>query len=173
MNKQKNENLKELFSCFMDEQAANEAAEDIVKADELFDAYLAPQPSDGTIAKVKSRVTVELKRRHTTSIRWKVFTTVGIAAVLAVGAFLSLRFSERTQENRTTTQYAAAIPDRVWEGSDITSDDADIAVLSAEVETLKNTIYGAQVDDSPVFNNTAVSDLEMEFAEISGDLWKG
>lgn len=173
MNKPENENLKELFGLFMDKHAADEAAEDIEKADRLFDAYPAPQPADGTIAKVKDRVAIELKRRHTTSIQWRVLSAVAVAAVLVAGAFLSLRFFEGQKGNPATTKYAASIPDRVWEGSDITSDDADIAALSADVETLRNTVYGSQVDDSSAYGNATISDLEMELAETNGELWKG
>ena len=172
MDKSGKENLREFFGHFLDERDAREAAEDIRKADELFNAYPAPQPSEGTVAKVKSSVAIALRRRRTTSIQWRVLAAAGVAAVLVVGAFLSLRFRGSIQTGREQVQYASAIPDRVWEGSDITSDDAELAVLTAEVETLRNALSGAQIYDNG-YGNGAVNELEMELIEISGDLWKG
>lgn len=172
MNKPEQENLKELFGRFMDQRAANEAAEDIRKADQLLDALPAPQPDDRIIARVKSNVAFALKQRQTSSIQWRIWATVGVAAALVIGTYLSLRFFDGLKENRMTT-LAVAIPDRVWEGSDITSDDAEIAILTAEVETLRNTVYGAQIDDSSAFGNITINDLEMELVETNGDLWKG
>ena len=173
MNTPERENLRELFGRFMDQRAADEAAEDIRKADVLLDAHPAPQPSEGTIAKVRNNVTMALKQRRTSSIQWRIWATVGVAAALVITTYMSLRFLDGLKENRMTTILAVAIPDRVWEGSDITSDDAELSVLTAEVETLRNTVYGAQTDDSFGFENGTINDLEMELVETNSDLWKG
>ncbi|MBN2019484.1 MAG: hypothetical protein JW749_04595 [Sedimentisphaerales bacterium] len=167
------ENLTRLFEAFSDADSARQAARDIENGDKLFNAFPAPQLSDEAIEKVKARVSLALKRRRIVSIQWKVLSAAGVAAVIVIGILLSSKFTNPAVEARRPAIYTAGIPGRIWEGSDIIADDADFAVLAAEIETIKNTLAGVQVSDNDENGDSAVGDLEMELIEISGDIWKG
>ena len=166
MTKPENENLFELLNRFMDEGAARDMARDIEKGDELLSLHPAPQPSDKVLEEIKSRIALTLKHRRTASvIRQRVWVAAGVAAILVIGVFSSLRLWNSPTTKLQQVQIASA----VWDGSD----DADIAVLKAEVETIQNTLSGVQVDDNAGSNGLSAGDLEMELIEIGSDIWKG
>jgi hypothetical protein len=167
------ENLRELLSRFMDATAADKTAQDIENGDELLNACPAPQPREEVLAQIKTRVAITLRRRQMVSIQRRILAVTGVAAVLVVGIILSLRFINNGQTGDESRQYASATTDKFWEGADITTEDADIAVLSAEIETVKNALAGIQINDNGGNGDMAVNDLEMELIEISGDIWKG
>jgi hypothetical protein len=53
------------------------------------------------------------------------------------------------------------------------TDDADIAVLAAEISTIENELYGVELSDSGVSGGLDADDLEMELIGIGSDFWKG
>jgi hypothetical protein len=66
------------------------------------------------------------------------------------------------------------IPDRIWEGSPgEAGDDADISVLTAEVETIENELQAMLSGNDSSNGNGTIDDLEIELIEMSGDFWKG
>ena len=169
MNDSAKENLKELLAGFMDAGSARQAKEDIEKGDELLCHWSAPQPGDVVLAEVKKKVAAAVRRRHRIALQRRIWAAAGVAAAIVIVSVLALRLSER----QTVGPTAIVIPERVWEGSDITKDDADIVVLAAEVETIENELAGAQLNDTSSNGNTAISDIETELIEINGNFWKG
>jgi hypothetical protein len=168
-----NENLRELLAGFMDAGAASRAAEDIERGDELLRAWPAPQPSEAVLTGVKKKVAVAVRRRQVITLRRRVLAAAAAAAVIVAASAVALRLFEKQPMEQMVVQYAAAIPERIWESSDITADDADIAVLAAKVETIENEMSGVQLNDNGVSGNGAIGDLEMELIEIGGYFWKG
>jgi hypothetical protein len=154
----------------MAESEARKAAEDIEKGEELLKANPAPQPSEKAVAEIKSRVASALRQRHRNLLQRRVLEAVGVAAVLVVGAFLSLRLLNNERLKTEPVKFLAAIPDSAWEGGELTS---DISILSQEIETIENELTSSSSDDAVGNGNATIGDLEMEFIEISGDLWKG
>ena len=173
MNDSAKENLRELLAGFMDAGSARQAAEDIEKGDELLRQWSAPQPSDVVLAEVKKKIAAAVRRRHRIALQRRIWAAVSVAAAIVIVSAVALRLFEKQPVEQAALRYAAAIPERVWEGSDITKDDADIAVLVAEVETIENELSGVQSNDTGGNGNTAVGDLETELIEIGGNFWKG
>ena len=173
MNGSDRENLKELLARFMDAEEAGRAAQDIEKGDELLRAHPAPQPDEDVIAGLKAMVSAVVRRRQRITLQRRIFAVAAVAAVLVVVSAVALKFFEPRPVEQTQMRYAAAISDRIWESSDITTDDADIAILAAEISTIENELNGVELGDSGTNGSAAVDDLEMELIGISGDFWKG
>jgi len=129
MNDLKNENLKELLAGFMDSDSARRMQEDIEKGDQLLGRFSAPSPRDNVIAGIKIQMAAAARRQHRTAVQHRIWAAVSVAAaIVAVSAF-AIKYFERGPVEPTTARYATVIPDKVWEGSDITADDVDIAML--------------------------------------------
>jgi hypothetical protein len=173
MNDSAKENLKELLAGFMDAGSARQAEEDIEKGDELLCHWSAPQPGENVLAEVKKKVAATVRQRHRIALQRRIWAAAGVAAAIVIVSALALKLFEKQPVEQTALRYAAAIPERVWEGSDITKDDADIVVLAAEVETIENELAGAQLNDTSGNGSTAVGDIETELIEIGGNFWKG
>ena len=167
MTSRERENLKELLSRFMKDKAAHEAAQDIEKGDELFESFPAPQPDEKALTRIKNNIALTLKHKQTAYVfKQRIWLTAGVAAMLAIGVFLTLKYEQNTTVKSTRVQIASA----VWDGSD----DADISVLKDEVQTVQNTLAGVQVsENTSTGSNMAENDLEMELIEIGSDIWKG
>ncbi len=172
MNSSDRENLNELLAKFMDSEAAGRAAEDIKRGDELLRAHPAPQPDQDMIAGVKEMMSAVVKRRHRITLQRRILAVAAAAAVIVVISVAALNYFDRQPAGQTPVQYASVIPDRIWESSDITTDDADIAVLAAEISTIENELHGVELSDNDV-SSMSVDDLEMELIGIGGDFWKG
>jgi hypothetical protein len=167
MNNSANENLRKLLAGFMDEAAARQTAEDIENGEKLLGAYSAPQPDERVLAEVKKNVVAMVRRRRTVVFQRRILTAAVAAAIVVVSVLTLMRYGN-PQNGQQTRMVAASIPSRVWEGAD----DADVTILTAEIENIQSELSGAQSDDGGN-TNTAVGDLETELIEVNGDMWKG
>jgi hypothetical protein len=167
MTSQEKENFTGLLNRFMEDKAAREAARDIEKGDELLESFPAPLPDEKALSQIKTKIALTLKSRQTAYVfRQRIWLSAGVAAMLAIGAFLTLRYGQGPSTRPAQVQIASA----VWDGSD----DADISILREEVQTVQNTLAGVQVtDNTNTASNTAENDLEMELIEVGSDIWKG
>ncbi len=173
MDKQGNENLSELLARFMNEQDARQAADDIEKGDKLLSRYPAHEPGEEALARIKGRVAQALNQRHAIGIRRRVWAVAAAAAVVLLASALTLKLFERQPTPTERARYASVIPASVWDGNDIKTDDVDIAVMVAEIETIENELFALNLDDDGGNGNGAVGDLEIELMEVGGDFWKG
>jgi len=173
MGNAEQENLRELSAGFMNEESARRAAEDIEKGDELLRKWSGPELGEKTMAEIKGRVISEVRRRRAIAERRRIWATAAVAAAIMIGAVFMIRWLERRPTEQATARYAATIPARVWESSDITKDDADISVLTAEVEAIENELGNRQMKETIGNGSAAAGDLELQLIEIGGDIWKG
>ena len=167
MNNSANENLRELLAGFMDEAAARQTAEDIENGEKLLGAYSAPQPDERVLAEVKKNVVAAVRRRRTVVFQRRILTAAVAAAIVVVSAMVLMRYGD-PQNSHQTRMVAASIPASVWEGAD----DADVTVLTAEIENIQSELSGAHSDDGGNGSND-IGDLETELIEVNGDMWKG
>jgi hypothetical protein len=167
MNNSANENLRELLAGFMDEAAARQTAEDIENGEKLLGAYSAPQPDERVLAEVKKNVVAAVRRRRTVVFQRRILTAAVAAAVIIVSGLVLMRYGNQ-QSSHQTRMVAASIPASVWEGAD----DADVTVLTAEIENIQSELSGAHSDDGGNGSND-IGDLETELIEVNGDMWKG
>jgi hypothetical protein len=168
MNNSANENLRKLLAGFMDEAAARQTAEDIEKGEEILGAYSAPQPDERVLAEVKKNIVAALRRRRTVVFQRRILGAAVAAAIVVVSVLTMIRYGNPLNSHQTR-MVAASIPSRVWEGAD----DADVTILTAEIENIQSELSGAQSEDTGGNGSNDVGDLETELIEINGDMWKG
>ena len=168
MNNSANENLRELLAGFMDEAAARQTAEDIENGEKLLGAYSAPQPDERVLAEVKKNVVAAVRRRRTVVFQRRILTATVAAAIVVVSVLTMIRYGNQ-QNSHQNRMVAASIPSRVWEGAD----DADVTILTAEIESIQSELSGAQSEDTGSNGSNDIGDLETELIEINGDMWKG
>jgi hypothetical protein len=80
---------------------------------------------------------------------------------------------EMPRNSQPDATYAATIPDQIWEGGSIRTDDPDIAALSKEIDNIADEISGVRLSDKNGSSTAAVGDVEMQIIEVSADFWKG
>ncbi len=174
MKRRKEENLEVLFGKFVGAQEAQKAVDDIRKGEQILRDNPAPQPSDELIAGIKSEIAMSLLQRQTnvSSYRKIIYKLAVAAAVIAILTGIGIQFIEKGEHNGKI--YAASlIPTSIWESDDIAADDADLAIFTAEIEQVEVEVLALQTGESNGNSQRAVTELEMELAEIENDFWKG
>jgi hypothetical protein len=172
MNNEK-ENLRELLASFMDTEAANKAAADIERGDELLRSWPASEPSETLLAEVKQKMAVAAGCRRIVKLQNRIFTAAAVAAAILISSYVSIKIFEFRTNSQPDSTYAATIPDRLWEGGSIRTDDPDIAVLSKEIDNVADEISGVCLSDKNGGSAASVGDVEMQIIEVSADFWKG
>jgi hypothetical protein len=175
MNNRNDENLKELFERFLNSEQAESGVEDIQKAEQILREHPAPEPDDMLIANIKAEIAMRLPAKRT-----KIFTNTAYrfayaaAAILIVSA-ISLSLFDNGARNgppKHGPQYASIIPTAVWESDDITTDDADLAIFTIEIEQIEDELRTLQLGESAGNGDSSISELEMELVAINNDFWK-
>ena len=173
MNDRNNENLREILAKFMGADEVSQVINDIERGDELLGKFPAPAPRDSIIEGIKIQMAAAARRRHRETIQLGFLKALSVAAAIVTISIAAHKYFERTPTEQARVTYAAVIPDRLWEGSDITTDDAGIAVIAAEITTIENQLNGIELRDIDISGSGTADDLEMELIGISGDFWKG
>jgi len=173
MNRQNEENLKELFERFADAEQAEKGVEDVQKAEQILREYPAPEPDDMLIANIKAEIAMRLPARRADVFKRTVYKAAAVAAAVVIVAAVSLRLFEKGDVEPERVIYASLIPRVIWESDDIAIDDADLAIFTAEVEQIEDEVLALQFGENGGNGSRAVSELEMELIAIEGDFWKG
>lgn len=174
MNGKNRENLRELFGRFFDPEEAARAAEDVRRAEQILRENPAPQPDERLIANIRFRIEEALAARQRARARWSVAYRVAVAAaVIIIVSIIGTTVLERAQHPSGEVQIASIIPAALWESQDITADDADLVILTAEVEQIENEVLTLQRGETKANGERVLVELETELVEVSGDFWKG
>lgn len=166
MSERNEENLRELFEGFVSPEQADEAVEDIVKAEQILRDNPAPEPSKELINSIKSQVTWSLLRRREHIRRMRYEAVAAVAAAVLVVATIGTKLFEWGR-GRTERIYAASIV-APWEG-----EDPYLAVLTSEVEQIENDVLTLEKGRTNGRSKRAVDELEVEVIEINSDFEKG
>jgi hypothetical protein len=169
MNSDNKENPEELFEKFLDSQQAGQAGEDIRKGEQIISQHPAPVPDAKLVADIKVEMAESLQRQKVRAHRRMVYKLVAAAAVIVL-AGVSVKLSITTRNGPPKT---FAMSEVMWESDDIVADDAELAVLTAEIEQIESEIMALQLADNGSNGYGAVTDLEIELVEINSDFWKG
>jgi len=169
MNSENKENIEELFEKFLDPQQARQAAEDIRQGEQIISQHPAPVSDAKLVAEIKAEMAENLHRQKARTHRRMVYKLAAAAAVLVL-AGVSVKLSITTNSGPPKT---FAISEVIWESDDITADDNQLAVLTAEIEQIESEIMALQLADNGSNGYGAVTDLEIELVEIDSDFWKG
>jgi len=170
MNQQR-ENLKELFKKFVSTIDAQRAAEEVAAGEQMLAENPAPQPAQKLIAEIKSTVAQKARDSLQYSIGPSLSRITAVAAsliALAVTGVLLFRISYQKP-----APAAQIIPEKIWESSDITADDAELMLLNDELNEIENELMVVQLGEKESDADKELNDLELEIIEVRGDFWKG
>ena len=169
-----NENLEELLAKFYDAAEAKQAAQEILKAEQILRTSPAAKPSEALIANIKSQIVMRLAQRRASARRLVLARAVAVAAVFVILALVAVRFFNQSRPmERGHSPVPAMISQEVWESSDIAADDPDLATLSAQIEEVARNLLSVRLDENGDENGEAVVDIEVKLIEIESDFWKG
>lgn len=172
MNGQNEENLKELFTKFLNSEQTEKAVEDFRKAEQMLLEHPAPGPDDGLIADIKSEIAEAVLPRQVNVFRRIAYKTAVVAAAIIVVAAISVRLLEKGGGRPGGAEYASIIPTDIWESDDISADDVELAIFTAEIEQIEGEVLTLELGENGGNGHTAVSELEMELIEISSNFWE-
>ena len=173
MNGQNKENLKNLFEKFLNSKEAEKAADDIRKGEQMLRKYPAPEPDRGLIADIKTEVTAGLLRKKTNAFRKTVYKVTAVAAAVIIITAISVRLFEKGAGVPEKVIAGAVIPEAIWESEDLADDDADLAILAAEIEQIEEEILASRLGENGGNGGEDITELEIELIAINSDFWKG
>ena len=166
-NEQSKKELKELFERFVSTEEAEQAMEDIQKAEEILREQSAPEPNSELISDIKAEIAEVLLRRETSAFKRIAYrTAVAVAAVILL-AVVSVRFFEKGGVEPKRVATASIIPAAIWE-----SDDAELAILAAEIEQIEGRVLTLQLGEDEVNGDRDLIELEMRLIALDSDFWK-
>jgi hypothetical protein len=173
MEHRNQENLRELFGKFFDAERAESCVEDIRKAEQMLREHPAPEPDDMLIANIKAEIAMRLSASRAHRFRRIIYEVAGVAAAILIVAAVSLQLFEKGAPMHGEVVYASLLPTAIWESDDITADDDDLAVFSAQIEQIEDEVTDLQSGKDTGNGDSTIAELEMELIEINSDFWKG
>ncbi len=172
MNDQNEENLRELFERFISSKEVENCIEDFVKVKRILDENPAPEPAPELIATIKSEIAETIRRRKEHTFRRLAYKLAPVAAVFIILASVSIKLYVR-DSRLEKDPYVRMIPSAVWDSDNITADDPDLAVFTAELDGLEVELTTLESGEDRGNGRSAVTELEMDFVAISTDIWEG
>jgi len=172
MKDESKENLKEVFEKFLEPKEAEEAVEDIRKGEQILREHPVSEPDSKLIADIKAEVGKVVLRRKTNVFRRIVYKSAVVAASVIFLAAIGIKLFEKGGESERVIT-ASILPAVIWESERLADDDADLAILTAEIEQIESDLLAVQVGENGGNGHEAVTELEVELIEINGDFWKG
>ncbi len=173
MENRNSENLRELFEKFFDAEQAESCVEDIQKAEQIFRENPAPKPDDVLIANIKAEIAMRLQAERAHHFRRILYEVVGTAAAIIFVAAISLQLFQQKDAPKTgEVAYASLIPPKIWESDNITADDEDLAVFTAQIEQIEDEVTALQSGADTGNGDSTLAELEMELIEINSGFWK-
>ena len=166
------ENLKELFEELFGTEQSEAAVEDVREGEQILRTHPAPEPDDALIGGIKAEITRALLRREASVFRWASYKVAAVAAVFIILAVVGVRMLEKGGEPARVLT-ASIIPAAIWESEDIAADDAELAILTDEVEQIGSEVLAVQLGENGGNGHRDIAELEMELIEIDSDFWKG
>ena len=174
MNERNDEKLRELFEQFMDPEQAQMHLEDIERGEQILREHPAPGPDDMLLANIKAEIALHALPRKTVLFKQIAFKAAAVAAAVIIFAAIwtSLYKSPPVPE---TDRYITASVFPWPDSDDITTHDANLVVLTAEVDQIENELIALDLGEegSDSDSESAVSEMESELLVIASDFWKG
>jgi len=167
------ENLKELFEKFLSAEESTKAVEDVQKAEQILRENPTPEPDDMLIANIKAEIAMRLPLRRADVFRRMAYKVATVAAAIIIVAAISVSLLEEKDTGPEKLVYASIIPRAIWESDNIATDDAELAVLTVELEQIEAEVSALQLGENGTNGDRAVEELQMELIEINSAFWKG
>ena len=114
-------------------------------------------------------------RRKANVFRKIAYKAAVAAAAVIILAVIAVELYEKGGGKAEKVITASIIPEAIWESDDVSADDADLAILAAEIEQIEGEALAVQLGENGGNGNRNLLELEleMELIEISSDFWKG
>jgi hypothetical protein len=172
MNGCNKENPKELLEKFLNPEDAAGTIEDLGRAEQLLRENPAPEPDKHIITNIKRQIEETLTAHKRLRTFRSVAYRVAVAAAIIIMAAISTTMLEKDVEETGIKKYASIIPRAIWESDDITAADADLALLTAEMEQIEDEMLALETGENGNNAERAVSELEMELIAMDSDFGK-
>jgi hypothetical protein len=174
MATQDSENLRELLERFLAPEQVERAVEDIRRGEQILRDNPAPKPDANLITNTEVEIARVLQTRKKASAFAQIARRmIAAAAVVMVAAAIGLMFLGPDDHGRGKVATASMMPRAIWESEDIVADDADLAVLTAEIEQLEDEALSLELGENDGIGEKSVVELEIELIAIETDFWKG
>ncbi|MBC8467959.1 MAG: hypothetical protein H8D56_00695 [Planctomycetes bacterium] len=172
MKSRNNENLKKLLEKFLSSEQAESGVEDIQKAEQILREHPAPEPDNLLIANIKAEIAMRLPAKRTNVFMNIAYRAAYAAAAIMIIAAISLSLFDNDAREPGPVQYASIMPRAIWESEDITTDDANLAIYTIEIEQIEDELRSLQLGEDISNGESSLSELEMELVAINNDFWK-
>ena len=173
MEDQTNENIEELFGKFLSDQDARRAAEDIQKAEEILREHPAPEPAGELLADINSKIAEALSAEKAKTRKLTAYRVAAVAAAIIILVAIGVRFFEKGPAETRSPVTITLIQQAIWESEDISADQAELALLTDELEQIEGEILALRLGEDGGESSREFIELEMELTDIGGDFWKG
>ena len=167
MTDQDRDNLRALFERFSPAEDARAAADEIRRAQEMLDAYPAPNPRPQTLTRIRAEMAAKLARKHRIS---RIYRFVSAAAAVVVVGLIGL-FAHAPRSD-SGISHASLLPAAIWDSDDIASDDMDLAYFTAEISRIEAEIQAIQSDERDSPGNDTLTELEIQLDLLRTRFWK-
>ena len=173
MEDQTNENIEELFGKFLSDQDARRAAEDIQKAEEILREHPAPEPAGELLADINSKIAEALSAEKAKTRKLTAYRVAAVAAAIIILVAIGVRFFEKGPAETQSPVTITLMQQAIWESEDISADQAELALLTDELEQIEGEILALRLGEDGGESSREFIELEMELTDIGGDFWKG
>jgi hypothetical protein len=173
MNDRNGENLRELFKKFFSDREAEEYSEDFARINRMLDENPAPEPREELVANIKREIAeaVRLRKEHT--FRRFAYKLAPVAAVFVVLAAVGVQMLLKEGGGPVPRPPGPVIPPSVWESENVAAEDRNLLVLTTELDELEVEFAILESEENGGNGGSAITELEIEFAEIEGNIWEG
>lgn len=183
MNSRNEENLKELLKKLLNSEDAEQVEQDIHEGEQILREHSTPVPDKQLIANIKADIARAILRKKATALplrrsvsearRRTYYKVAVVAAAVILVAAVSVRLFEKGNGKPEKLVTASIIPDAIWESENLSADDENIAVLTAEIEEVESEFLAVKSGENGGNSFTDLEKLEMELVEINSYFWEG
>ena len=172
MNDRNEDNLRELFERFVGTEEAESCIEDIIKAERILDENRAPEPSEELIAAINHKIAEKLRLRKEHTFRRFAYKLAPVAAVFIVVAAIGVRMLKEGS-GPLEIPHGPWISAKDWNSDNVAADDKNLVVLTTELDELEFEFANLESEENGSNGGSAVTELEIDFAEINTNIWEG
>lgn len=161
------DNLRLLFERFLDPEKAQEAADEVLEAQDMLSAYPAPSVRAQTLARIRTQMVAKLAKKQRRARIYRLTSTA--AAVIVVGLVGFLGNGQRGDETRS---HAGILPAAMWDSDDIASDDMELAYFASEISRIATEVQAIQSGEDLQAGTSALAELEIKLSLLDTHFWK-
>ena len=163
MEKENNEQLKELLGQFYSETEAQKVAADIEAGEKLIRSYPVLEPAETTKWRIKASIAKSLRAKKQRAVRARVYQALSAVAVIVVVA-LAVQFIQKGSPMQPTSPGT---------GSEVFASNVKADVYSQEIDQIQRQVASLQFGQPSDEQLNSVDELETEYITIASDFWKG